>query len=61
MEVNDGKIAVAGNTAVVTGVSLVEGHIGESPLSGRYRFMRVWARIGLNWKIIAVATCSAKG
>ena len=60
-EVNDRKVTIAGNTALVTGESLVEGHIGENPLSGRYRFMRVWGRIGGNRKVVAVATCGAKG
>lgn len=59
VDVMDQKIVVNENTAVITGISHIEGRIGASPLTGKYLFTRVWSKIAAGWKIIAVSTCSA--
>jgi hypothetical protein len=43
LEVSNHNIVVHNNTAIVTGISTVEGRIVEDPISGRYLFMRVWS------------------
>jgi len=60
LEVKDRRIFIACSTAVVTGTSLVLGHIGEDHRPGTFQFMKVRTRIGGAWKILAVAACGIK-
>ena len=59
IETHNQQIVMHENMAIVTGVSLIAGKIGENPLSGRYFFMRVWCKEKDDWKIIAVSTNNA--
>jgi len=55
-EIHDRRITMHDNNAIVTGISVVEGMIGEESITGRYLFMRVWKRGEKGWEIIAVNT-----
>jgi hypothetical protein len=57
IEIHNRKIIIHNCIAIVTGISAVEGIIGEETLTGRYLFMRVWYKSNKEWKIIAVNTC----
>lgn len=59
LDVIDRRVFMHGDTAIVTGISVVEGRIGDDRLTGRYRFMRVWCRYTGWWKVIAVCTSKA--
>ncbi len=60
MEIHNRRITMHNNSAIVTGISIVEGSIGKESITGRYLFMRVWNRGEKGWKIIAVNTNSAE-
>lgn len=60
IEVHNQQIFMHDNSAIVTGISIVEGKIGETPLTGRYLFMRVWNKEKDGWKIIAVTASNAE-
>ena len=56
IEVHNRRIIMHDNSAIVTGISVVEGKIGQESISGRYLFMRVWNKGEKGWEIIAVNT-----
>lgn len=56
IEVQNQQIYMHDNCAVVTGISMIEGKMGETSLTGRFLFMRVWNKENDGWKIIAVST-----
>ncbi|MFW9942565.1 MAG: nuclear transport factor 2 family protein [Candidatus Thorarchaeota archaeon] len=60
IEVHNRQITMHDNTAIVTGISIVEGIAGEKSITGRYLFMRVWNKDINGWKIIAVTTSNAE-
>jgi ketosteroid isomerase-like protein len=47
------QVRVAGETAVVTGLSTPQWREGDRIASGRFRFLRVWARRDGGWQAIA--------
>ena len=59
LEIRDRRIFLHENTAVVTGLSVVEGLVDKDKLTGQYRFMRVWTRTGDHWRIASVFTSPA--
>lgn len=56
LKIHDRQINLHTNCVVVTGISELEGHIGENLISGRFRFMRVWEKGNAVWQVIAVCT-----
>jgi ketosteroid isomerase-like protein len=60
LEVDNRRITIFDDTAIVTGISTVEGWIDENPVTGRYLFMRVWNRTADGWRIAAVNTWKAE-
>lgn len=58
IRIDQQKIFMHNDSAVVTGVSLIKGKIGDKPLTGQYRFLRVWHKENNDWKIIALSTVS---
>jgi ketosteroid isomerase-like protein len=52
-EVNDRKIRVYGNTAVVNDVATVKGLIASKPFNGDFRVTWVWVKLNGNWKIVS--------
>jgi len=42
-----------GNTAIVTGILVVNGRSPSGPFKRRYRFTDTWKVIGGNWRVIA--------
>ena len=42
-----------GEVAVATVMAVVAGTFNEQPFSGRFRYMRTWARTGIGWQIVA--------
>lgn len=54
MEISDRKIRFYGSTAVVTSLSGIEGHNAEGPVSGEFRYTRVYVRNAQGeWKIVS--------
>ena len=53
-DVDDLAIRIYGDTAVVTGRTSPKGRtaLGQ-PISGRYRYLRVWVRGGGQWQCVA--------
>jgi len=60
IEIHNRKITMHRSSAIVTGISNVEGSIGEKSLTGKYLFMRVWHKGEKGWEIIAVNTNNAE-
>ena len=59
IEIQKRHITMHHNTAIVTGISIVEGIVDDKSVSGQYFFMRVWYKEKDKWKIIAVNTSIA--
>lgn len=54
LDVSDRKIRFYGNTAVVTSRAEVQGTTGEGPVTGSYRYTRVYVRNAQGkWKIVS--------
>jgi ketosteroid isomerase-like protein len=54
LEVDDLEVRVYGDTAVVTGRTTPKGRTARGePMTGRYRFLRVWARQQGQWRAVA--------
>jgi len=53
MDLNDLKVRVYGDTAVVTSRVDLQGSNGERDISGRYRYTRVYNRRLGQWKIVS--------
>lgn len=53
LEINDLKVRVYGDTAVVTSRADLEGTNGQSDISGNYRYTRVYNRRYGQWKIVS--------
>jgi len=53
LDLNDLKVRVYGDTAVVTSRANLEGINGQSDISGNYRYTRVYNRRYGQWKIIS--------
>jgi len=56
LDLSDVHIRVYGNTAVVTSVADLAGSNGDSDISGKYRYTRVYARRLGKWKIVSFET-----
>jgi ketosteroid isomerase-like protein len=56
LDLSDIHIRVYGDTAVVTSVADLVGSNGESDISGKYRYTRVYARRRGGWKIVSFET-----
>lgn len=52
-DLDDLKVSVYGDTAVVTGKSTAKGTLGGQPVTGPIRFMRVLVKRGGQWKCVA--------
>lgn len=59
VEIQNRQITMHDNTAIVTGINIVEGIVRDKSITGRYLFMRVWIKDTNGWKIIAVNTSNA--
>ena len=53
LDLSDIHVRVYGNTAVVTSVADLVGSNGDSDISGRYRYTRVYTRKSGKWKIVS--------
>jgi ketosteroid isomerase-like protein len=53
LDLNDLKVRVYGDTAVVTSRADLEGTNGSSDISGKYRYTRVYNRRFGQWKIVS--------
>jgi ketosteroid isomerase-like protein len=53
LEINDLKVRVYGDTAVVTSRADLEGTNGQSDISGKYRYTRVYNHRFGQWKIVS--------
>lgn len=54
MEISDRKIRFYGSTAVVTSLSSIEGSNADGPVSGTFRYTRVYVRnLQGEWKIVS--------
>ncbi|HEY0760630.1 MAG TPA: nuclear transport factor 2 family protein [Acidisarcina sp.] len=53
LDLNDVKVRVYGDTAVVTSRVDLQGKNGERDISGRYRYTRVYNRRLGQWKIVS--------
>ena len=53
LDINDLKVRVYGDTAVVTSKADLEGTNGQSDISGNYRYTRVYNRRLGQWKIVS--------
>jgi ketosteroid isomerase-like protein len=53
LDLNDLKVRVYGDTAVVTSRAELEGINGQSDISGNYRYTRVYNRRFGQWKIVS--------
>src|SRR5215475_577176 len=53
LDLNDLKVRVYGDTAVVTSKADLEGTNGQSDISGNYRYTRVYNRRLGQWKIVS--------
>ena len=56
LDPGDTKIRVVGDAAVVSGRDLMRGTFRNHYFSGRYRVLRVWARLDGRWQIVASQT-----
>ena len=59
IEVQNRQITIHDNTAIVTGIVIVDGVVDDKSISGQYLFMRVWYKEEDGWRIIAVYTNNA--
>lgn len=53
LDLSDVHIRVYGDTAVVTSVANLVGSNGDSDISGKYRYTRVYTRRHGNWQIVS--------
>jgi uncharacterized protein (TIGR02246 family) len=54
LEITDRKVRFYGTTALVTSVAAVEGATGDGPISGSYRYTRVYVRDAAGaWKVVS--------
>jgi ketosteroid isomerase-like protein len=54
LDVDDLAVRVYGDTAVVTGRTTPKGRNAKGqPMTGQYRFLRVWAKEQGQWRIVA--------
>ncbi|MGB7136578.1 MAG: nuclear transport factor 2 family protein [Acidobacteriaceae bacterium] len=53
LDLNDTHVRVYGDTAVVTSVAQVQGSNGDTDISGKYRYTRVYTRRRGEWKIVS--------
>jgi ketosteroid isomerase-like protein len=53
LDLNDLKVRIYGDTAVVTSRADLEGTNGSSDISGKYRYTRVYNRRFGQWKIVS--------
>ena len=57
---SDVEIHVHDDCAVLTAIATVQGHDGDTDLSGTYRIMRVFLRRGGEWQIVAFQATPAR-
>jgi ketosteroid isomerase-like protein len=60
IQLEDTKVRVYGNTAVVTGTSNVKGTNKGQDISGKYRYTRVYVKQGGKWKAAAFQQTAVK-
>jgi ketosteroid isomerase-like protein len=53
LDLDDMKVRIYGDTAVVTSKAQLEGTNGQSDIGGRYRYTRVYNRRFGQWKIVS--------
>lgn len=58
LELREFGIEVHAGSAVVATVTDLEGSFRGHGFAGRYRYLRVWSRSGLDWRVIAGSVCS---
>lgn len=61
MELNDTKVRIYGDTAVVTSRADISGNNGTRDISGHYRYTRVYNRRGGQWKIVSFEASRIRG
>ena len=60
IEVQNRQITMHDNTAIVTGIAIVDAVVDDKSVAGKSFFMRVWHKEEGRWRIIAVQTNLAK-
>lgn len=58
LELREFGVEVHAASAVVAAVTDLEGNFRSDVFAGRYRYLRVWSRSGLDWRVIAGSVCS---
>jgi ketosteroid isomerase-like protein len=53
IDVDETKVRIYGDTAVMTGRATIKGMAQGQDISGQYRVTRVWAKQGGEWKLVA--------
>ena len=56
IEIQNRQITIHDNTAIVTGIAIVEAVVEDKSVSGQSFYMRVWHKEEDIWRIIAVQT-----
>jgi len=56
LSVSELKVTVRHSTAIVTGIAHVEGHEGDNPVTGEYRFTRIWCMSDGDFRVVAAHT-----
>jgi hypothetical protein len=57
LELREFGIEVHAASAIVSTVTDVEGSFRGLAFAGSYRYLRVWSRAGLEWRVIAGSVC----
>lgn len=58
LELREFGIEVHAASAVVATVTDLEGNFRGERFAGRYRYLRVWSRAGLDWRVVAGSVSS---
>ena len=53
IEIDDVRVRVYGEAAVVTGRATLKARVRDLDLSGQYRYVRVYARQDRRWQVVA--------
>lgn len=56
LSVSELEVSLRQDTAIVTGLAHVEGHEGNNPLTGEYRFIRTWRLSGGDSRVVSTQT-----
>ena len=58
MRFDDIDVRLHGDTAVVAGLAVTEGQSPQGPITGQFRYTRVYVKKNGQWKLVAFQGCS---